>query len=95
MRLAISLAAALVKVSANRLSAGSPNSSNRRKRLVNTRVLPVPAEAATQALASGSAARCCREEAWAIRSLSELLWDEVCAGALGGRLSVIAHLHAA
>ena len=59
MRLAISAAAALVNVKANRLSGGSPNSNRRKKRLVNTRVFPVPALAATQALVRGfAAARC-------------------------------------
>ena len=57
MRLAISEAAALVKVRQRRRSGGLPASSSASTRSVSTLVLPVPAEAATHTEERGSAAR--------------------------------------
>jgi hypothetical protein len=55
--LAISAAAALVKVRHRILAGSVPSSSRLNTRSVNTLVLPVPAEAVTQAEAWGRAAR--------------------------------------
>ena len=57
MRFAISAAAALVKVRQRMRSGGVSASRRLSTRLVSTVVLPVPAEAATQTEAAGSAAR--------------------------------------
>src|SRR6185312_10199178 len=58
MRLAISAAAALVKVRQSSFCGAVPSSSSDNTRSVSTLVLPVPAEASTQTLTAGSAARC-------------------------------------
>ena len=57
MRLAISAAPALVKVRHKMLSGRTPRSSSRNTRAVRTWVLPVPADADSEAWADGSAAR--------------------------------------
>jgi len=67
-RIAISLAAALVKVRHSSRLGGVPWSSRLSTRSVSTLVLPVPAEALTQTLSAGLAAACCRRLAASIAS---------------------------
>ena len=59
IRPCISAAAALVKVRHSNRSGAAPVSSRRRTRAVSTCVLPVPADADTQALSQGLAAIAC------------------------------------